>query len=136
MIIGTIALLAFLMHGAGAQSWPALAQEQVSHVVKDDARREKAEAILGRMLTAMNSHLESVVECRKELLAVETRYESTAEDFRAAYANLEKIWRATEDDLLKLRFELRDHLTRAEWDALCDRVDEEQDDDDDERDDD
>ena len=128
MIIGTIAVLAILFGGAGAQIWPAVAQEQVSEVVEDKARCEKAEAILGRMLSAMNSHLEDVVECRKELLAVELRYESTAGDFRAAYAKLEKIWAETEDEMLRLRFELRDHLTRAEWDALCKLVDEKRDD--------
>jgi hypothetical protein len=55
---------------------------------------------------------------------VELRYESTAADFRAAYAKLDKIWRASEDNLVDLRFQLREHLTRVEWDALCDRVDE------------
>jgi len=128
MIIGTLALIAVLMHGAGADSWSTLANKEIKHVIEDKARREKANAILERMQVAMGSHLETVIACRKELMAVEMRYESTVADFRAAYAKLEKIWRDTENDLLMLRFELRDLLTRAEWDDLCRRVDAERED--------
>ena len=71
MIIGTIALIAILMHGAGANSWPMLANKEIEHVIEDKARREKATAILDRMQVAMASHLDSVVACRKELVAVE-----------------------------------------------------------------
>jgi hypothetical protein len=136
VIVGTVALIMLLMNGAASESWPALAKKEISHVIEDEGRRKEAEAILDRMLESMNSHLKSVLECRKELVAVELRYESTAADFRAAYAKLDQIWRASEDNLVNLRFELRERITRVEWDALCDRVEDKQDDDDDERDDD
>lgn len=127
MVVGTLALLAILMGGAGANSWPALANKELQHVIENEARRESAEEILVQMQNTMSSHLDRVAAVRKELLVVEMRYESTAADFRVAFGKLDKIWLTAENKLIDLRFKLRDLLTRDEWNALCKRVDDERD---------
>ncbi len=122
MIAATLTILALLLHAGGGSGWIELSTKQVSKSVKDSERRKAAKAILKQMQHEVKAHTQRVIEIQKELNAVDTRYESTASDYRAVFAKIDQAWTQTETRLAQLRFELVKQMTTEEWADLNAKV--------------
>ena len=123
MIASTLAILAVLLHmGGGGSGWIELSSTQVSKSVKDSGRRKAAKAILKQMQDEVKAHTQRVIEIQKELNAVDTKYKSTASDYRAVFRKIDLAWTQTETRLAQLRFELVKQMTLEEWADLNAKV--------------
>jgi hypothetical protein len=116
-----IYLITILFLGSGAT--PMLAyigdtQDSVKLVVTEDERRKEALSTLKAMKKRTTAHNRTVRRARKNI-EKELRQDNTSD------AGIDTIWAAYfvefddyDRDILDLRFELKEHIIREEWEAI------------------
>jgi hypothetical protein len=106
---------------AGPDYWKELVhrfEKAIKANVKDKERRETALVILKAADTDMLAARKQLVQHFNQAYAVHLRYESTRDDYLAAIDQVMKDVNAVEMHGLERRFELKDALTPAEYQAV------------------
>ena len=122
----TLLLLHFGLHGESAVSDVQVAVETMREFAKDEIheaeRLERILATLDEMSHSQEEFLTAVTSAHIQILMVESQYDAGAEAYRSACKHLEEVWEAAERRMIDLRFRLKDDLTRAEWNAMFEKL--------------
>ena len=86
--------------------------------VKDTDRAKVAAEVATRMQATNDDVVCGVVELRSELFQVLGNYDSREAEWSSVLSSAKTLLAGGEDDLLRLRFELRDKVTEEEWTTL------------------
>jgi hypothetical protein len=116
-----IYLITILLLGSGATpmlAYIADTQDGVKVVVTEDERRKEALSTLKAMKKRTTAHNRTVRRARKNI-EKELRQDNTSD------VDIDTIWAAYfvefddyDRDILDLRFELKEHINREEWEAI------------------
>jgi len=116
-----IALITIMLLGGGSSavlSFVADTQDSVKTVLPKGERQQAALGTLKGMKKRTNAHQKHLKKAGKNLI-------KALEGSDPGEPEIEELWAAHfaeiegfNDDLLDLRFELRDQLTREEWNAI------------------
>jgi len=111
-------LITYLILGGGSSAfldYIADSKDAVKTVVVEDERQEEALNILKSMKSRSKEHSKEVGKTSKEIgKLMEGRDADTAEIAALADRNFEST-ESFNSDILDLRFELKNHVTREEW---------------------
>lgn len=116
-----IALFTILFLGdstTGFLDYLANTEENIKVVMEKDDRRKAALATVNDMNKRTKARNKQVDKVRKELASVLATEDATVADIDAVW---DVYFAAIEDynkDILDLRFELRDSITRDEWEQI------------------
>jgi len=116
------ALIAILFLGGGMDSavldFVGYIRGSVNEVVVDEERRTEARATLKTMKKLTNAHLKANQKAFKSLLAELSESETDAQAVEGLWENYYKSVGSYNEQMIDLRFELRDSLTRDEWQQI------------------
>jgi hypothetical protein len=90
-------------------------QERIGSVVQDAGRRAAALAVIDRILEREERLGDGLEEDLRHFVAMAADHRHDAAMLEARIQPIAVTIRSTRDDLLDLRFALRDQLTAAEW---------------------
>ena len=118
-----IALITILLLGGGATGmldFIADTQDEVKVVMEKDDRQKEAISTLKAMKKRTNAHNKMVKGASKDL-------NKTLSSDEVTYAEIDMVWdayfsqrAAYNQDMLDLRYQLKDQLTREEWQQVFD----------------
>jgi len=117
MVIATLAAL-FLIFGGSKMPFSQpldVTTKQVKAFVQDEARRDRALAILKQMEEVGKENQKERKAFEKTLDKLGARRGATMEEFQAANAAFEPQETSAVEKSFALRFQLKDTLTREEW---------------------
>ena len=117
----TLTLLSLLFGGPG----DAPLNERILDQVEDELRAQQAVKIAEEAEKETLELNESLNEYLERLWELDSRHETSAVEYHALYREIEEAWLKKQRKMLDLRFELRKHIEREEWNALF-KVPEEQ----------
>ena len=123
MLIATITAL-LLVFGGGSSDLKTLSGriEYVEGIlddyVKDQERRDKIVPLLAEIGVTREAYGKQNETFIQQLLALDERKSSTREQYRQLFARVSEASRSTELKLVDLRFQIREHFTREEWNAM------------------
>ena len=116
------ALIAILFLGGGVDSsvldFVAYIRGSVDEVVVDESRRAEARTTLKDMKKLTSENLKANQKTFKGLLAELSESETNAEAVEALWENYYKSIESYNEQMIDLRFELRDSLTEDEWQQI------------------
>ena len=116
------ALIAILFLGGGIQddvlNYVNDIRGSLSDVVDDDDRRAEAKTTLNQMKKITKQRSKSAESALKDLLVQMGDYESSEANIDAIWDGFFESVQAYNIEVIDLRFELKDSLTREEWEAL------------------
>lgn len=117
MVIATLTALFLLFGGSKLPFTQSLdvTTKQVKTFVQDQARRERALAILGQMENVGKQDQKDRKEFEKALEPLGARRGATMGEFEVPYRSFEPKQAAVVEQSFALRFQLKDTLTREEW---------------------
>jgi len=115
-----VALLTLLFLGGGSTNaileYVADSRPLIKEAVVDESRQKAALATLKEMKAQQKSYNKLVKGTVKELKSrLETDSGATGEEFWEEYFTAKQ---ASDEEMLDLRFKLRDQLTREEWQVV------------------
>jgi hypothetical protein len=102
--------------GSGTLDFIADSKDTVKVVVENDENKEMALSTLKGMKKLSSAHDKEVKRMSKDLNAALESYDSAA--IESAWEKLHQQRRGYENSMLDMRFELKDQLTREEWEAV------------------
>jgi hypothetical protein len=115
----------FFGGGAAGISGGALTEEAVKQldsrvtvVVQEPARRKAARATLGELRQAVGAFEKEFAAAGISMSASYRDHGADRAEIEAVLDDLNREWERGQQRALDLRFELRDRLTRDEWEAL------------------
>ncbi len=121
MLIATITTLVLVFGVGGAaelyNSWFDSISSAFSKNIEDEQRATESEAIIEKMRAHTSEQMAGILEQRRRVLLVDGNADATAEDYRRVLTELVELWVQSERKLIDARFELRDKVTRQEWNA-------------------
>jgi hypothetical protein len=120
MVIATLAALFLLFGGSKMPFTQSLdvTIKQVKTFVPDAARRKQALAVLKQMEDLGKQSQKERKAFEKVLEPIAVRRDATTDDFRAPYKTFDAQETATVEKSFALRFQLKDTLTREEWEKV------------------
>jgi hypothetical protein len=113
-----IALMTILFLGGGTTGlldFIGGIEDSIEFVMEKDDRRKGALATVKEMKKCTKARNKQVKKSRKELSKVLADPEATEADINATWETFYAEVESYNADMLDLRFELRDRLTRDEW---------------------
>jgi hypothetical protein len=118
----------FFGGGSGAVDAGALTVETVNElsdrveiVVEDPRRAEAARSVLGELAQEVESFEKTFTASGKKVTRSYRDHEADRAEIEAVLEQLNRDWQSGQERMLDMRFELRDQLTREEWEALYSR---------------
>ncbi len=117
MVIATLTALFLLFGGSKLPfSQPLdVTTKQVKAFVQDEARRDRALAVLTEMEELGKQDRAQRKEYEKSLVPLAARRSATLEEYQATYTSYKPRETAVVERSFDLRFKLKDTLTREEW---------------------
>ena len=116
------ALIAILLLGGGVENavldYVGFMRSSVDEVVVDEERRADALATIQQMKKLTGSHSKSNQSAFKSLLAEMSKMETDTESVDALWGDYYEAVEAYNEQMVDLRFKLRDSLTREEWERI------------------
>jgi len=117
-----IALMTIYFFGGGGVFGPVAfideALDNVDTAIVDDDQSKAVTTALKSMNKRSNKYTKAVKGPRKELNSAFGTHEATPEQIEAIWKNIFELNAEYSKDFVELRFELRDQLSRDEWEAL------------------
>lgn len=117
-------LAAYFLSGGGTNVsilTPAAVKQlsqQVEVIVEDPVRSESAKKILKSLRKEIKGFDKEFSKSNKKLTKLYKDHASDMEGAPAIFGDLDVSWEAAQGRAFDLRFELKDLLTREEWEAL------------------
>lgn len=121
MLIATITALLLILGGGGGK-YLGFVGKYVSDFVEDDARAERAEAIVATMQAEKQAFAEKIIDLRGRLFNLDVHRSATRYEYRQVFLDLDREWNGFEGRFLDRWYELREVVERDEWNALFDKV--------------
>jgi hypothetical protein len=122
MLIATITALILIFSGGGLRAdlraTVAQIQKWAGKSLENEAKRQRVLEISDAMENLLDAYVEGVRARRGALLVIDSRYESTADDYRRVFRELDGVWDETELGLTNARAQLKKELTREQWEAM------------------
>jgi hypothetical protein len=116
------ALIAILFLGGGIDNsvmdFVGYMRDSVDEVVVDEQRLAEARTTLKAMKKLTGAHSKANQKAFKSLLAELSESETNAEAVEALWENYYESVESYNEQMIDLRFELRDSLTRDEWQQI------------------
>ena len=116
------ALITILLLGGGIDSsvmdYVAYIRGSVKEVVVDDERQADARATVQAMKKLTSAHSKANQKAFKVLLAEMSEMETDVEAVDSLWENHFRAVEVYNEQMIELRFELRDTLTREEWEQV------------------
>ena len=94
----------------------------VIQVVEDVDRERRAVGVIESLEKSVTDFREQRVEVSNDLEAVDTNYNSRAEDYMEAINEMEKAWLDLEFEMAKSHIEVTNFLTEEEWEELFEHL--------------
>ena len=114
-----IAIMTILFLGGGGAFGPMLfiesAMDNAKVAIADKDRRKEATATLKAMKKRSKDYLKSVRKLSKQVNSEFDEHAANEHEIEAAWNSMFELNAAYSNDLVDLRFELRDQLSRNEW---------------------
>lgn len=92
-------------------------------IIQDQQREGRAMEVVAEMRSVLKKNEVEYRSLRTEFLRVESDYEVGLEQYQEIDRRFEKFWRTSAKEWIRLRFDLRDQLTRDEWSRLFKALD-------------
>jgi len=109
----------FLGGGSGGMlDYIADIEDSVEIIMAEGERQDEALTVLKAMKKKATEHYKKVKQPTKGLEKTFRNHESTAEQIDALWAEHYATLDRYNDDMLDLRFELKEHINREEWEAI------------------
>jgi hypothetical protein len=118
MLIALITILFLGGSTTGLLDYIAQTEDKIKVVMQKDARQKGALATVKEMKKRTKARNKQVDKTRKELSKVLADRDKTMADVDAIWDTYFAEVEAYNRDLLDLRFELRDRITRDEWQQI------------------
>lgn len=115
MLVALITIMLLGGGSAGLLGYIAEARDNVKTVMEKDDRRKAALTTLKDMKKRTNARNKQVKKSSKELTAALSQSEINDADIDAIWEQYIAEVNQHNDDMLDLRFQLKDQLTREEW---------------------
>ena len=115
MLVALITIMLLGGGSAGLLGYIAEARDNVKTVMEKDDRRKAALATLKDMKKRTNARNKQVKKSSKELTAALSQSEINDADIDAIWEQYIADVNQHNDDMLDLRFQLKDQLTHEEW---------------------
>ena len=123
-------LLASLFVGGGASTvltfvqghTPAEVKKVVKKEVADEKRKDAALEIIDEWAKEDKKQDKALGKERKELLKIVTRYDAQRTETEPLTARIDASIHEADRRFLDMRFQLKEQLTKAEWDAAVVRL--------------
>lgn len=116
------ALIAILFLGGGIEhavlDYVGYMRGSVDEVVLDEERQAQAQSVLKDMKKLTSTHSKSNQRAFKILLAEMSSLETDADAIGVLWDDYHQEVASYNDQMVNLRFELRDSLTREEWELV------------------
>ncbi len=97
-------------------------KKTVKKVVADDSRKDEILELIDTWKKEKKKHDKEVKKGRKSLLKVMERYDGTREELQQASSRLDETIQKIDWSYLDLRFNLKETITRDEWNAIYARI--------------
>jgi len=117
MIIATVTAIILLMGGGGFSFENAL-KPLAEQAILDKDLRKQVLAIAREMDKERKELDEHLKETSKELNGKNKDYDASPEDFSMRYAKTDQAREKAQNNLIELRFKMRELLTAEQWEAL------------------
>ena len=119
MLIATLIALLFLGSGASAMlDGIDQMHDNIKSQVADDSTREAALEIVGRLEDTAKGYADADSDSEKELLKLIQRYETTTAELQTHLGAAYEKRIQYQQEMLALRFKLKDQLTREQWEKI------------------
>jgi septal ring factor EnvC (AmiA/AmiB activator) len=115
MLIALITILILGSSSTGLLDYISDTQDQIKIVMQKDERRQEALSTVKKMKKRTKARNKQVNKARKEMSKTLARDDATITDIDAVWDRYFVALAAHQEEMLDLRFELRDTLTRDEW---------------------
>ena len=117
-----IALYTIFFFGGGGAFGPMdfvdEALDNTKSAIVDDDRRKEATASLKTMKTRTKQHTKAIKGISKEFDTSVSEHDITDEDIDAIWDHFFALDSEYASDMVEIRFELRDQVTREEWELM------------------
>jgi hypothetical protein len=117
-----VALFTILFLGRGTDSaefdYISDTRKSVKTVVVDDERRKDATSTLKAIKKRSSAHGKSAKKTSKRIVSALAEHDGSEVDIKVALGEYFAMTDAYNIDMINLRFELKEQLTREEWQAL------------------
>ncbi len=97
-------------------------KKAVKKEVAADARKDEILELIGTWQKEKKKHDKEVKKGRKSILKVMERYDGTREELQQASSRLDETIQKIDRSYLDLRFNLKETITRDEWNAIYARI--------------
>jgi ABC-type transporter Mla subunit MlaD len=118
MLIAILTILFLGGSSTGMLDYIADTQDNVKAVMVKDERRTEALATLKAMKKITNARNKQVKRASKELRKVIASFDQSDDAFGAIWSGYFATVKQYDHELLDLRYELKEQLTREEWEAV------------------
>lgn len=99
------------------------AEEVLPQIVQNQERETRAQEVVAAMRSTLDKMESDYKSLQSEYLRVNADYNAGIENYRKIDGRLEELWRSYTKEAIRLRFALRDQLTREEWENLIEELD-------------
>jgi hypothetical protein len=116
-----VALLVMLLFGSGESAMQVVfdrAEKGLETVVADNAEREEALAIVEAADATAKDFEKARAKIYKDWIALSRRDDATVAEYEAMFESLQNAGKAYEDAMIRYRMELRDQLSKEEWEKI------------------
>jgi hypothetical protein len=117
-----IAIMTILFLGGGGAFGPMLfidsAMDNAKVAIEDKDKRKEATATLKSMKKRSKAYLKSLKKLSKEMNSEFDEHSANEQEIDATWDSIFEMNSEYSNDLVDMRFELRDQLSRAEWEGL------------------
>ena len=97
-------------------------KKAVKKVVADDSRKDEILELIDTWNKEKKKHDKEVKKGRKSILKIMERYDWTREELQQASSRLDEAIQKIDRNYLDLRFNLKEKITRDEWNAIYARI--------------
>ncbi len=117
MIIATVTAIILLMGGGGFSFEDAL-KPLAEQAILDKDLRKQVLAVAKEMDKERKDLAKHLKETSKELNEKNKNYDTTPEDFSMRYAKSDQAREKAQNNVIELRFKMKELLTAEQWEAL------------------
>jgi len=130
MLVATITVILLAFGAGGGIAYNVLdiidaAEDVVNDTVNDEVRRDELLTTLKHMKLETLTFGNDIRGHRKQILALDLDPNSTREQYRSVFRQLNARWVAAEEALLNRLFEFRGGFAPGEWPAVHEAIHEE-----------
>lgn len=102
------------------QAWLEDMRSHINKSISDNDRKSRLLEVVNQFELELRNLDRSVQRYYQKLIAVDAEYESTADDFRRAFQDLNQEKKVFRKRFMDLRFKMVDLTTPDEWNKLAD----------------